>query len=97
MARARNNHDINVRKLARGRPNFVEPTLAKLVDHLPRGDAWRYELKPDGYRSLVMKRKNEGPVFSRRGNIFNSEFPEIASGFGFVPSRLTCTTMRTNR
>ena len=37
------------------RPAFVTPTAAQLVEVLPDGDEWLYELKWDGYRALLLK------------------------------------------
>jgi hypothetical protein len=36
-------------------PAFLDPMQAKLVDCLPEGDLWRYELKLDGFRALAIK------------------------------------------
>jgi bifunctional non-homologous end joining protein LigD len=36
-------------------PNFVTPMAALLVDVLPEGPEWSYELKLDGYRALIIK------------------------------------------
>ena len=32
---------------------FIEPMYARLVDKLPEGDEWLYEVKFDGYRCLA--------------------------------------------
>ena len=58
-------------------PNFVQPMQCKLVDHLPAGPEWIYELKFDGYRALAVKagqtvrlisREREGPHFQLPGD-----------------------------
>ena len=36
-------------------PSPVRPMLAKKVDALPAGDAWIYEPKWDGFRTLVFR------------------------------------------
>ncbi|MBV8820976.1 MAG: hypothetical protein JO022_21635, partial [Acidobacteriaceae bacterium] len=61
---------------------FVEPMLAKLTSDLPEGEGWMYEIKLDGYRTLVMKEDQKVTLFSRRGNILNGRFPAIAEAFG---------------
>jgi bifunctional non-homologous end joining protein LigD len=36
-------------------PAFVTPMAARLVEALPEGPEWTYELKLDGYRALIIK------------------------------------------
>ena len=35
-------------------PSFVIPMAARLVETLPEGDGWMYEVKFDGYRALLV-------------------------------------------
>ena len=44
---------------------FIEPMQPKLVEELPEGDDWIYEIKLDGYRALAI----------RKGNAYGSAFP----------------------
>lgn len=76
---------IDLRQLPKARMDFVKPMLAQPVEQLPAGPNWRYELKLDGYRVLVMKQRRAVTLFSRRGNILNSAFPGIAAAFAFLP------------
>lgn len=76
---------IDLRQLPKARLEFVKPMLAKPVDQLPSGKDWIYELKLDGYRALVMKKRRAVTIFSRRGNNLNSAFPSIVSAFSFLP------------
>jgi ATP-dependent DNA ligase len=39
--------------LSAERLRFVEPMYARLVQSLPQGQEWLYEVKFDGYRCLV--------------------------------------------
>ncbi|WP_344946445.1 ATP-dependent DNA ligase [Sphaerisporangium flaviroseum] len=59
---------------------MVEPMLARVVDHLPRGPAGRYFYEPkwDGFRTIAVVDDN-GEVYlrSRRGAHFNHIFPEV--------------------
>lgn len=71
--------------LPAARLEFVEPMLAKLTNRLPEGENWIYEIKLDGYRALVIKRKGTVTVFSRRGNNLNHRFHTIARSFDFLP------------
>jgi DNA ligase D-like protein (predicted ligase) len=77
---------IDLKKLPRASLSFVEPMLAKLVNHLPTKGHWLYEVKLDGYRALIIKKKR-GPVamFSRRGNTLKRRFPKLPAAFDFLP------------
>jgi len=59
-------------------PKFIEPMRAALVDKLPEGDAWQYEVKFDGYRALAIKNGGELELLSRNNLKLNSRFPKIA-------------------
>jgi len=76
----------DLRSLPAAKMTFVEPMLAKLVNQVPEGESWIYEIKLDGYRALAMKTDNDVTLFSRRGNRLNSRFPTIAGAFDFMPS-----------
>jgi bifunctional non-homologous end joining protein LigD len=58
--------------------NDYRPMLATLVDRLPTGDEWLYEVKWDGYRALGYVRGGEAKLVSRNGNDLTGRFPEIA-------------------
>src|ERR1700730_9690137 len=51
--------------LAAKMPTFVEPQLAKLVDHVPEGPRWAHEVKLDGYRAQVSVTQGESRVSTR--------------------------------
>jgi ATP-dependent DNA ligase len=57
---------------------FIEPMYARLVQKLPEGNDWLYEVKLDGYRCLAGKSKHEVTLWSRRENPFTKQFPRIA-------------------
>jgi bifunctional non-homologous end joining protein LigD len=75
---------VDLRKLPKARLDFIAPMLARPVAELPSADHWLYELKLDGYRALVMKRRGRVTLFSRRGNNLNDRFPTIATAFSFL-------------
>lgn len=75
---------IDLLQLPKARLDFVKPMLAKPVDQLPSGKDWIYELKLDGYRALVMKKRGVVTVFSRRGNNLNTKFSPIVRAFTFL-------------
>ncbi len=51
---------------------------AKLVDKLPEGEAWDYEVKFDGYRVLIVK-NTAVAILSRRNNVLTDEYPTITA------------------
>jgi bifunctional non-homologous end joining protein LigD len=57
---------------------FIEPMYARLVNELPEGNEWLYEVKLDGYRCLAGKGKHQVTLWSRRENLFTKQFPRIA-------------------
>ena len=76
---------IDLSELPKARLDFVKPMLAKLSNSLPVERGWVYELKLDGYRTLVMKKRGAVTLFSRRGNDFSRRFAVIAGAFSFLP------------
>src|ERR1044071_5437577 len=77
--------DVLLKSLPRAKVGFIEPMLAKLSNSIPRGPNWSYELKFDGYRMLVVKRARRVTLYSRRGNVLNAQYPELATAFDFLP------------
>ena len=66
---------------------FVEPMYAQLVQQLPEGNEWLYEVKFDGYRCLAAKDATGVTLWSRRGNDFTAQFPNIAKACEQLPAR----------
>jgi ATP-dependent DNA ligase len=64
---------------------FIEPMYARLVDKLPQGQEWFYEVKFDGYRCLAGRDSTGVTLWSRRGNLFTTEFPHIARACERLP------------
>lgn len=52
--------------------------LAKLVDKVPEGDDWIYELKYDGYRIIAYINDNKVQLMSRNGQDYTLKFKSIA-------------------
>jgi bifunctional non-homologous end joining protein LigD len=46
-------------------PEFVEPMKAKLVESMPSGGGWFFEIKFDGYRALALRGVSETLILSR--------------------------------
>jgi DNA ligase D-like protein (predicted ligase) len=64
---------------------FIEPMYASLVNKLPEGKDWLYEVKFDGYRCLAGRDSTGVTLWSRRGNLFTTQFPQIAQACERLP------------
>jgi bifunctional non-homologous end joining protein LigD len=60
-------------------PGGYSPELATLVDDIPKGDDWVFEVKWDGYRALAYVNGGDVTLRSRRGNDFTERFATVAS------------------
>jgi bifunctional non-homologous end joining protein LigD len=56
---------------------FIEPMTARLVPVLPEGDDWRYEVKLDGYRALLLKEGDRVQLLSRNNNDLTAAYPGV--------------------
>jgi bifunctional non-homologous end joining protein LigD len=65
---------------------FIEPMYARLVQQLPEGPEWLYEVKFDGYRCLAGRDSSKVTLWSRRENVFTAQFPIIAHACERLPS-----------
>jgi bifunctional non-homologous end joining protein LigD len=63
-------------------PSFVEPMAAKVVDSLPEGDGWLYEVKWDGYRALIIKHGPQVRIRSRNDKDLTAAYPTVATAAG---------------
>jgi DNA ligase D-like protein (predicted ligase) len=71
--------------LPAAKSRFIEPMYARLVNTLPVGSEWLYEIKFDGYRCLAARHGNQVTLWSRRGNVFTEQFPGIAAACKRLP------------
>ena len=79
--------DETLDPLPKGKVKFIEPMFAKSVTELPQDRrAWVYEVKVDGYRCLVGKDHSAVKLWSRRGNLFNQDFPGVARACAVLPA-----------
>jgi bifunctional non-homologous end joining protein LigD len=78
--------EMNLGRLPRTAPSFREPMKALLVDALPKGANWIYELKFDGIRALAIKHRGRIQLISRTGKELTSKFPQIAQGVKGLPN-----------
>lgn len=79
--------DETLDPLPKGKVKFIQPMLAKSVTELPKDrHTWVYEVKVDGYRCLVGKDQSAVKLWSRRGNLFNQDFPGLARACAALPA-----------
>ena len=71
--------------LPKAKIRFIEPMYARLVNELPEGKEWLYEVKFDGYRCLAGRDGKGVILWSRRGNLFTTQFPHIAQACERLP------------
>ena len=55
----------------------IEPMLARLTRTIPRGSAWHYEPKWDGFRCVAFRDRANVYLQSRRGRPLGRYFPEL--------------------
>ncbi|MGO8952103.1 MAG: DNA ligase D [Rhodomicrobium sp.] len=67
-------------------PEFVEPSLALLMDKPPEGGNWLHEIKFDGYRLISAVRKGRARLLTRRGLDWTDRFPGIEEAIGKLPA-----------
>jgi bifunctional non-homologous end joining protein LigD len=60
-----------------GLPATLAPQLATLVDHIPVGDDWQYEIKFDGYRLLTRVDEKSVRCFTRNGHDWSEKLPAL--------------------
>jgi bifunctional non-homologous end joining protein LigD len=75
---------------SRPRPAPYVPMLATLVDDVPKGSGWLFEVKWDGYRALATVAEAEATLTSRRGNDLTERFPAVAKEVGRAVKTPSC-------
>ncbi|MGE0179221.1 MAG: DNA ligase D [Sphingomonas sp.] len=66
-------------------PKFQPPQKATLVDHVPTGSGWLFEMKYDGYRCLLAIAGGKARIYTRTGLDWTDKFPEIAAAAADLP------------
>ena len=61
-----------------GDADTLRPQLAQLTERLPKGAAWLFEPKWDGYRAIVTVRGGEATLTSRNGTDLTERFRDVA-------------------
>ena len=59
-------------------PKFAPPALATLVEEVPTGDDWLFEMKLDGYRAIAAVSGDKVRIFTRNGRDWTDRFSGIA-------------------
>jgi len=67
------------KSVCRAHPTFVTPMAAQLVDRLPDGPEWWFELKLDGYRALIVKDGAKVQIRSRNDKDLARMYPSITT------------------
>ena len=65
-------------KITRNPFSRADVQLAKLVNTVPEGEDWLYELKYDGYRILAYMEGNSVRLITRNGNDYTKRFQDVA-------------------
>jgi DNA ligase D-like protein (predicted ligase) len=58
-------------------PRFIKPMTATLVQALPEGPGWMYEVKLDGYRALILKSSGRVQIRSRNDKNLSGAYPGV--------------------
>ena len=66
--------------LPRTSPRFIQPMAARVVDKLPEGDDWMYEVKFDGHRALLLKDGDKVRIRSRKDEDLTNAYPSVITG-----------------
>ncbi|MBI3630115.1 MAG: DNA ligase D [Candidatus Rokubacteria bacterium] len=59
--------------------------LATLVDEVPEGPGWLFEIKYDGVRVLAVRRDGSVKLYGRSGQLVTGRYPEIARALAALP------------
>lgn len=65
-------------KITRNPFDRADAQLAKLVNRVPEGEDWLYELKYDGFRIVAFAEGNSVRLMTRNGNDYRKRFQDVA-------------------
>ncbi|NLB52488.1 MAG: DNA ligase D [Syntrophomonadaceae bacterium] len=66
-------------KIAKNPFTAAKVQLAKVVNTVPKGENWIYELKYDGYRVIAFVEGNRARLMTRNGNDYTARFQPVSS------------------
>ena len=73
------------------------PQLATLVDEIPAGDDWLFEMKYDGYRALAAIAGDQVRLYTRNGNDWTDAVPRAGrTAVASSPRARRCSTARSS-
>src|SRR5262249_33161009 len=78
---------LQPKNLPRERPHFLEPMKALLVDELPEGPEWLYELKFDGFRALAIKDGRTISLLSRHAKPLTQRYAPVTEALKHLPAK----------
>jgi bifunctional non-homologous end joining protein LigD len=64
---------------------FVEPMKCRLLQKLPEGEDWFYEIKFDGFRGLAIKDGKHVELLSRNNKDLGAKFPGVVRALAQLP------------
>jgi bifunctional non-homologous end joining protein LigD len=70
---------VDLGALPAARAAFIEPMRATLVQALPEGEHWQYEIKLDGYRALAVTAGAGTRLLSRNNNSLEGRFADVVT------------------
>jgi bifunctional non-homologous end joining protein LigD len=79
--------ELDHTRVPKRRAAFIEPMKARLVNDLPKGSDWVYELKFDGVRVLAIKGGKDIRLISRTAKDFTAKFPEVVEALQSLPCK----------
>ncbi len=65
-------------------PAFRAPQLATLVDGVPAGEQWLFEMKFDGYRCIAALAGREVRLYTRNGHDWTKQFGSLVEPLGRI-------------
>jgi len=69
------------------RPTFVRPCVPASAAQPPRGPAWAFESKLDGWRWIAVKNGREVRLYSKGGTNFSARLPAMVEALADLPIR----------
>jgi bifunctional non-homologous end joining protein LigD len=76
---------VELNKLPRRKAEFIAPMKCLLVDDLPKGARWLYEIKFDGYRVEAIKQRQNVSLISRNEKDLTTKYPDVAEALKTLP------------
>lgn len=83
--RAKEKSEADDQPTAAPLPSFVTPQLATLVDQVPKGKDWIFEIKYDGYRILARLDGADVRLITRNQQDWTHRYPAVAKALRGVP------------